>query len=551
MADPPSAEPTPESPGEPAPEPAEGQGGAQPSADSAAGGEAPGPRTPSERSATAALKGMKVRSGTAWTIGGYAVANGLRLLGNLILTRLLFPEAFGLMQIINVFLQGLLLFTDLGISPCIIQPTRGEEPRFLNTAFAIQNMRGVALTISCLALTYPVVWFYESSDPLARELLWYLPVAGCSALIDGLVSTRLFTARRHLEWAKITKLEILSQVSALVVMVVWALISPSVWALVAGRVAFSLTRTGLSHLYLDGVRNWPTWEPLAARQLFHFGKWIFVSTLLTFLANQLDRLMLGKVVVMEALGVYSIAVSLSMLPTGALTKLGEKVFFPVFSRLKDRPEQLLGAVGRVRMPLVLCAGALIGGMIPGGPALIDFLYDDRYLEAGWMLQVLLLGVWFRILESPQSAIMLATGRTGWLAIGNGIKLISILTLLPLGWFKGGPVVGSLLGATGTDAQLLAAILGLAGADCMKYLYSVAVVKRLGVGVIGRDVIYSSVLALGVVAGMLVELHATAHLAEAHRWLRQLVTMSLAGGTGVLVWAAPIAVWWRQRRKAQP
>jgi O-antigen/teichoic acid export membrane protein len=69
-----------------------------------------------------------------WTIVGYGGSLVLRFASSLILTRLLFPELFGLMGIVNIFIIGLQLFSDVGIGLNIVQNKRGDEPEFYNTA---------------------------------------------------------------------------------------------------------------------------------------------------------------------------------------------------------------------------------------------------------------------------------------------------------------------------------------------------------------------------------------------------------------------------------
>ena len=69
--------------------------------------------------------GRAVRSG-AYTLAGYVGLQGLKLGGNIILTRLLPREAFGLMAIVNTVLMGFGLFSDLGIGPSIVQNPRGD-----------------------------------------------------------------------------------------------------------------------------------------------------------------------------------------------------------------------------------------------------------------------------------------------------------------------------------------------------------------------------------------------------------------------------------------
>jgi hypothetical protein len=110
------------------------------------------------------------RRGSLWTLGGYGVSQVIRLASSLILARLLFPEAFGLMALVNVFMQGLEMLSDLGIGPGIIQNKRGAEPKFLRTAWTLQIIRGFVLWGITLLLARPVAAFFAARDPLASQL---------------------------------------------------------------------------------------------------------------------------------------------------------------------------------------------------------------------------------------------------------------------------------------------------------------------------------------------------------------------------------------------
>jgi len=99
--------------------------------------------------------GMKARAirGTALSIGTFGGSQIIRLGSNLILTRLLFPEAFGLMALMQVFILGLEQFADMGITPAIVQSKRGDERAFLNTAWSFQVARGFVLWLLACLLT--------------------------------------------------------------------------------------------------------------------------------------------------------------------------------------------------------------------------------------------------------------------------------------------------------------------------------------------------------------------------------------------------------------
>ena len=145
--------------------------------------------------------GRRALRGSLWTVLGFGGAQGLRLASNLILTRLLFPEVFGVMALIMVVIQGLNNFSDVGVGPAIMQSRRGDDRDFLNTAFTMQAVRGLVLWLACIALAAPIARFYGTP-----ELAWYLPVAGFISVINGLLTTRMEQANRHLQRGMLTRI---------------------------------------------------------------------------------------------------------------------------------------------------------------------------------------------------------------------------------------------------------------------------------------------------------------------------------------------------------
>ena len=85
--------------------------------------------------------------GSLWTAARLAAEYGLRMISSLILTRLLVPEAFGLMALISVLMTGFAMFSDMGISSSVVQSKRGDDPTYLNTAWTLQVIRGFVLWI--------------------------------------------------------------------------------------------------------------------------------------------------------------------------------------------------------------------------------------------------------------------------------------------------------------------------------------------------------------------------------------------------------------------
>lgn len=371
--------------------------------------------------------------GSIWTLASHGLGQVLRLVSNLILTRLLFPEAFGLMALVYTFLVGLEMFSDIGIRPSIIQSQRGADPVFLNTAWTVQVFRGLALWVGACVLAMPAAAFYK--EPMLTQLL---PAVGLTSLIMGLNSTKLATAGRQLDVRRLTILELAGQLIGLVVTILGAWIYQSVWALVIGGLVNSLFTMILSHVALEGEPNRLHWDRQAFKELHHFGRWIFLSTMLTFIAAQGDRLVLARLLDVKFLGVYTIALTLSRAIAEVINSIGDKVLFPSYAELvRDRPERLYPALRRSR--LVLIALSWVGALffIFLGEVLIKVLYDDRYADAGWMLQVLAIGTLVGCLGQTYNNVLLAKGRTFEISVLVAIQIVVQFAAIFLGAHLGG------------------------------------------------------------------------------------------------------------------
>ena len=270
----------------------------------------------------------RVYQGSLWTLIGYGSSQVLRLGGNLLLTRLLTPEAFGLMALVQTFLSGLQMFSDFGIFPNIVQSPRGEDPKFLNTAWTIQAIRGVILMIGAFLIAVPAAQIYR--EPLLMQLL---PISGLTALIGGLASTKLATANRRLALQRLTVIELGTYAISLLVMLTAAWVYRSVWVLVFGSIVGSLLKTIASHTLLAGERNFFCWDQESAQEIKQFGRWIFISTIIAFFALQGDRLIFGWLINVRFLGIYAIALGLSSIVEQVVEQVNSKVLFPSYAEL--------------------------------------------------------------------------------------------------------------------------------------------------------------------------------------------------------------------------
>jgi len=319
--------------------------------------------------------------GSAWIVLGYTGGQAMRFGANLILTRFLFPEAFGLMALVTVFIVGLSMFSDLGTAPSIARSTRGDDPDFLNTAWTIQVIRGFALWLASCLLAWPVAAFY--GEP---SLLYLLPITGFSLVIAGFDPTRIETAHRHLAVARVTQLDMISQGIGILAMIVVAILYQSVFALVVSTLVGTTARLWLMSRYLPGARNRFRWEPEAAKELMQFGKWIFASTVCAFFSSQGDRAILAKALTFALLGIYNIGYFLASFPILLGQAVTGRVMIPIYRETAQAATEQSWRKLRV-MRFALTAGllSLVLCLAFIGVPLVHLLYDDRYVAAGAVL----------------------------------------------------------------------------------------------------------------------------------------------------------------------
>ncbi|MGB1253126.1 MAG: oligosaccharide flippase family protein [Candidatus Promineifilaceae bacterium] len=365
-----------------------------------------------------ALKKLAAR-GAVWSFAGYGTKQVLRFANQLILADLLVPKIFGQMALVNVFIVGLEMLSDIGINHSVVQNKRGDDPDFLNTAWTMQIIRGLLLGILACGLAWPMSQFFN-----VPILLYAIPISGFVAVFRGFNASKLIIAQRELNTRMLVAVELSSYIIGIIVMVVWAYVSPSIWVLVAGALTTSLTELILTHTILKGHQNKLYFDRKAFDEIYRFGRWIFISTAFTFLVVQSDRLIIGRLMGDTFLGLYFVALTFASMVQQAIMQMGYKVFFPSFSRIiRDNPSQLYGLLRQARIALITLSwlGALMYIFL--GYQLIEYLYPSDYHDAGWILRMLAAGSLVGVLSYTYDHVLIAKGETFTVAFLNAVQLV--------------------------------------------------------------------------------------------------------------------------------
>lgn len=351
--------------------------------------------------------GARVMRGSALTFIGFGASQLLRLGSNLILTRLLFPEAFGLMTIVTVFMTGIQMVSDIGLSACIVRSKRGDDPVFLNTAWVLQIFRHTLLAVICCIVAGPVAQFY--GEPILHELMYGIAL---SVLLMGLRSTRIATASKKILFGRLTVMDMICQILMILTMIGLALVWESVWALMIGMIVANLAKAILSHIIMPGHPNRLELERAAFLEQFHFGKYLFVSSGLTFVIQNADRLLLSKFLSLAYLGFYNIAFFFASVPLTLMGSFMNRVIFPLYSaRPPAASEANRRAISKTRFALTGGMFGLLFILALIGQWLVDFLYTEEYQDAGPILVVLAVSLMPSLIIQAYPNLLLAVGKS--------------------------------------------------------------------------------------------------------------------------------------------
>lgn len=373
----------------------------------------------------------RARSGTIWIVVAFGGGQIIRLAANIALAALLFEEAFALMALVTAVMMGLAMFSDIGLKPSVVQNPRGDEPVFLQTAWTLQVIRGLVLFICAVLLAWPMAQIYGANDPMAHELLWLIPLVAFGSIADGFLSSRMLSAARQMDIVRVTKIEMIVQVTNALLMVGLAWYLRSVYALALAGLASSALRVLLSYTMLNGARDRFRLDAKSVQAIFGFGKWIFLSTLISFLAIQIDRMLLAAMFPLAEVGVYSIATSLALMVTVLNGAVQSSIVFPWYSRMLDQGVPLQDAFRRTRIPLMLVVTFLVTLLVSGASAFFELAYDHRYAKGGNFLPLLAVGVWFSSLSGIYGSSFLAMGKPQWIALVSAVKVLVFLLFLLL------------------------------------------------------------------------------------------------------------------------
>lgn len=379
----------------------------------------------------------------------YAVNILFRIGSTLIVTRLLAPDIFGLFALIMTFQVIAVMLTDFGVRALIIVSDHVKDSDFLRTCWSVQFVRGLCLSaivgliglvlygIQMAGLTGDTSVYGAAALPLA------LAISGLQLTLQGFESVNQHVYAREMRFGRITILNIAHAALGPVLTIAIALYWPTVWSLVIAGLTAGLVKLAMTHMIFSGVSMRFCWRREHVVELFDRGKWIMSHSALHVVTSTADKIMLSAFLPASWLGLYFLAFQFIEVPRQLLQKIEAAFGLQFFRHVNEpgRTAEMKNAYYRFRIPFDLVACIFAGGFMTASPAVIDLLYDPRYLEAGYIMQILAIGL-------PLTGLGLIRDAYSAQKRFRVMTLISLIQAgsIWLGLVVALPVLGSTLGA---------------------------------------------------------------------------------------------------------
>jgi len=334
----------------------------------------------------------------------YLVQQGVRLASNLILTRILLPEAFALVALCNIVIIGCEMMSDVGIRASILRHPDATKPNFYKTAWTLQTIRGVLLGLIVLLLAIPMSKFYD-----APELKFLLMALALQPVLLGCESVGVFLAERRLRYFNVFRAFIMEPLVAAPVGIIIAVTTESVWALAIMALAGIAARVIAGHIIFRETRMGFHLDRKATSELVNFGKWIVISSAIGFVMYQMDRLTLGKLVDLPLLGIYSIALMWAEVPLLMARRWISSIFHPLVARWFRNAADAGITASRYRTQVLYVAAVPFGIGVGLGAPILEMLYIPPFSDAGTFLTILLVAAWIGLTEEMYVQMLIAWG----------------------------------------------------------------------------------------------------------------------------------------------
>lgn len=368
-----------------------------------------------------------ISRGVSWTALGLVASKGIAVLSKVVLAALLVPEHFGMVAMVLVFMHLVNKASDLGLPHALVQRKRDGASRLLyDSAFWCLLVVGIGLVAAMCLLGVPfLVWFYD-----APELSGIATLMSLGILLHNITVVPEAILTRLGNFKAIILSEFAGALVGASVALALAYFGAGPWSMVAQvLIATACTAAGLllATRWLPRLRF--AASPLV--EVKRYSSYILGSRALVYMQQNLDYLLLGKIMGAYSLGIYSLAFLLTETLRAHVQQIVSRVVFPVFSRMHHEAQDL-GSIycGTIRyMTIIMFPMAMLMALY--ADEIIPLLFKDEWLPSVGPIRILALASMVVASAGTAGEVLKAIGKPN-LDFSINLK-VTVLVTFPALW----------------------------------------------------------------------------------------------------------------------
>lgn len=273
----------------------------------------------------------KIISGFIWNTLQEIASRSAGFFIKLLLARLLFPEAFGIIGMATVFISFVQVFNDMGMNAALVQR---KEELLTRDHYQTAFWTGVGWSLLLYVLLYFFLAPFVANFYEEPSLVGIFRVISLTIIMSPMVSIQKAMLTKKFQFKELSIIGVSSSVLSGIIAVILAFHGAGVWALVFNVIAPVIISVPL---FFKSTSFFPKliWKKEYFFDIFNFGIFTTGSSLLIKITSQADYLLIGKLVGKSALGIYTFAFILTEALRSQFVNIFSKVLYPVFSKKQD------------------------------------------------------------------------------------------------------------------------------------------------------------------------------------------------------------------------
>lgn len=364
-------------------------------------------------------------NGIVWTGSSTFVNAVINFVILVVLARILSPADFGLMGMVMAVINFVVLFSDFGLCAAIVRQKETNEEE-LSTIFFLSVGMGIFLFLICFFSSGLIARFFQKT-----ELSYLLKIISVSLIVTASSQTFAALLLKAMNFKALFKVNIMSSIAYGVVSISLALKGFGVRSLVIGLFVRQVVHLISVYMFNPFTPRF-LFSIRSVENSFRFGIYVFGERIVNYFIGNLDYIIIGRLLGAEALGYYTLAYNLMLVPIAKIAGAVRRVVFPAFSKVQDDNERMKRGYLKVVRYISLITFPAMAGLFMVSKEFVNVVYGPKWEPVILVLQILCFIGAVQSITTVVEPVLYAKGRSDIGFKWNCFKVCCTATAFILG-----------------------------------------------------------------------------------------------------------------------